>query len=65
MLTADQIELQSQAQALANGFVRDRAAETDRTEEYPWDVVAKLTEAGFMGMTIPKEYGGRLSLIHI
>lgn len=59
MLTADQIELQSQAQALANGFVRDRAAETDRTEEYPWDVVAKLTEAGFMGMTIPKEYGGR------
>jgi len=59
MLTSDQLKLQSQARELANGFVRDRAAETDRTEQYPWDVVEKLTEAGFMGMTIPKAYGGR------
>ena len=31
----------------------------DRTEQYPWDNVEKLTNAGFMGMTIPEEYGGR------
>ena len=59
MLTSDQIKLQSAARELASGFVLGRAAETDRTEEYPWDVVAKLTEAKFMGMTIPTEYGGR------
>ncbi len=59
MLTDEQLKLQSQARDLANGFVRDRAAEVDRTEEYPWDVVEQLTEAGFMGMTIPKAYGGR------
>jgi 3-sulfinopropanoyl-CoA desulfinase len=59
MLNADQLKLQSQARALADGYVCDRAAETDRTEEYPWDVVEKLTEAGFMGMTVPKAYGGR------
>lgn len=59
MLTNDQLKLQSQARELADGYVRDRAAETDRTEEYPWDIVEKLTEAGFMGMTIPKAYGGR------
>ena len=59
MLTQDQIRLQFQARELSDGFVRDRAAATDRTEEYPWDVVEKLTDAGFMGMTIPKEYGGR------
>ena len=39
--------------------MRARAAEIDRTEEYPWDNVEKLTEAGFMGMTVPKTYGGK------
>jgi alkylation response protein AidB-like acyl-CoA dehydrogenase len=59
MLTSDQIKLQAQARELASGFVLGRAAEVDRTEEYPWDTIAKLAEAKFMGMTIPKEYGGR------
>lgn len=59
MLSKDRLTLQSQARELADGFVRDSAAETDRTEQYPWAVVQKLTEAGFMGMTIPKAYGGR------
>lgn len=51
--------LQDQARDLAEGHVRTRAAEVDRTEEYPWDNIERLTKAGFMGMTIPKEYGGR------
>lgn len=59
MLTKDHLILQSQAREIADGFVRDNAAETDRTEDYPWHVVQKLTDAGFMGMTIPKAYGGR------
>ncbi|PIQ97680.1 MAG: acyl-CoA dehydrogenase, partial [Nitrospinae bacterium CG11_big_fil_rev_8_21_14_0_20_56_8] len=42
-----------------------RAAEIDRTETYPWHNVEDLTKAGFMGMTIPKEYGGRgFSFLH-
>jgi alkylation response protein AidB-like acyl-CoA dehydrogenase len=44
---------------LADEHIRPRAAEIDRTEQYPWDNVEKLTAAGFMGMTIPEEYGGR------
>ena len=40
-------------------MIRDRAAEVDRSEAYPWANVEALTEAGFMGMTIPKEYGGQ------
>jgi alkylation response protein AidB-like acyl-CoA dehydrogenase len=31
----------------------------DRTENYPWENVAALTKAGFMGMTIPAEVGGQ------
>ncbi|UYV38075.1 acyl-CoA dehydrogenase family protein [Rhodobacteraceae bacterium D3-12] len=52
-------EIAVEARALAEGEFRSRAAEVDATEAYPWDNVAKLRDAGFMGMTIPKEYGGR------
>ncbi|MEK9672708.1 MAG: 3-sulfinopropanoyl-CoA desulfinase [Rhodospirillaceae bacterium] len=58
-LTADQKKLQKEARKLAEGKVAARAAEVDRTEEYPWDNVKLLVDAGFMGMTIPKKYGGR------
>lgn len=34
------------------------AAETDRTEQYPWPMVRRMTEAGFLGMTIPRALGG-------
>ncbi len=57
-LTPDQILLQDAAQKLAQNEIQPRAAEVDRSEEYPWDNVEKLTAAGFMGMTIPKQYGG-------
>ena len=58
-LSDAQKKLQSQAKELADSYIKARAAEVDQTEEYPWDNVEKLTSAGFMGMTIPKEYGGR------
>lgn len=58
-LTKDQQALQQAAKTLSDSHVRDRAAEVDRSEEYPWDTVEKLTKAGFMGMTIPTEFGGR------
>lgn len=58
-LTPAQKTLQDAARALAESAIKPRAAEVDRTEEYPWDNVARLTEGGFMGMTIPKEYGGK------
>jgi len=57
-LTQSQIDLQARARALSDGYVQTRAAEVDATEQYPWDVVEKLTDAGFMGMTIPREFGG-------
>ncbi|MBR0669340.1 acyl-CoA dehydrogenase [Roseomonas hellenica] len=57
-LTPDQVRLQGLAREVAEGFVRGRAAETDRTEAYPWDNVRELTKAGLIGYTIPKEHGG-------
>ncbi|MBM3650198.1 MAG: acyl-CoA dehydrogenase [Alphaproteobacteria bacterium] len=58
-LTPDQQELQARARDLARGPVAANAAQVDRTEAYPWDNVRALTEAGFMGMTIPRAYGGQ------
>lgn len=51
--------LRERARALAERVMRPRAAEIDRTEAYPWDHVAALCEAGFMGMTIPQALGGQ------
>ncbi|HET8616826.1 MAG TPA: acyl-CoA dehydrogenase family protein [Actinomycetales bacterium] len=56
-LTPDQLKLQDDARALASVFA-DRAAEVDRTEQYPMQNAKELAAAGFMGMTIPKELGG-------
>ncbi len=57
-LTEEQEALRARARALAAEVVAPRAAEVDRTEEYPWDVVEALRDAGFTGMTVPAGYGG-------
>lgn len=57
-LTPEQREIRGTARELAQGAIRERAAEVDRSEEYPWDNVKLLVEAGIMGMCIPKEHGG-------
>jgi alkylation response protein AidB-like acyl-CoA dehydrogenase len=58
-LNPQQQALQARARELARQAIAPRAAEIDRTEQYPWENVRLLKEAGFMGMTIPKAYGGQ------
>ncbi|RZF23996.1 acyl-CoA dehydrogenase [Paraburkholderia sp. UYCP14C] len=58
-LTPDQLSLQAQARELAQSVFAPTAADTDLTEQYPWSNVAALRDAGFMGMTLPKNLGGR------
>ncbi|HJQ55671.1 MAG TPA: 3-sulfinopropanoyl-CoA desulfinase [Vineibacter sp.] len=58
-LSPDQKSLQARARELARGPVAARAAEVDRSEQYPWDNVALLKDAGLLGMTIPTRYGGQ------
>jgi 3-sulfinopropanoyl-CoA desulfinase len=58
-LSPEQLKLRAAARELADSQFAARAAEVDRTEAYPFDNVAALRAAGFMGYTIPKQYGGR------
>src|SRR4051795_7773493 len=58
-LAAAESALQARAREFARAVVRPRAAQIDATEEYPWDIVKALTDAKFVGMTIPVAYGGQ------
>ena len=59
MLNDRQKQLRAEARELAQSRFAARAAEIDRSEENPWDNIELLCKAGFMGMTIPEQYGGR------
>ena len=39
--------------------VKPLAQETDETEAFPAETVAKLGKYGFLGIPVPKEYGGQ------
>ena len=56
-LTPEQQRLRDRARELAKEAAA-QAAETDRSLQYPWPMVRRMTEAGFMGLTIPQELGG-------
>jgi hypothetical protein len=52
-------EFQERVRHVAHTEIEPHAAETDRSEEYPWHCVEILKREGFMGMTIPVRYGGK------
>ena len=57
-LTNEQMELQARARTFARKKIPPHIADMDRTNNYPWPLIKELAKEGFMGITIPKEYGG-------
>src|SRR5262245_10695284 len=57
-LTPEQTTLQQRARAIADKEIRPRAAHVDQSEEFPLDNIQTLVRERFMGLTIPREYGG-------
>jgi alkylation response protein AidB-like acyl-CoA dehydrogenase len=58
-LSKDELALQARARAFSLEVARPRAAQIDRDEQYPFDIVTALGEAGFLGMTMPRALGGQ------
>ncbi len=58
-LTDSQKSVQQRARELAQAAIAPRAAHWDQTEQYPYENVEQLVQAGFMGMTVPEAYGGQ------
>lgn len=58
-LSPEHLEIQRTVREFCEKDVMPRAAEFDRREEFPWDLVAGLKRLGLLGIIFPKEYGGR------
>ncbi len=43
----------------AEAEVKPKAQEVDETEKFPMDTVEKMGKCGFMGIPVPKEFGGQ------
>jgi butyryl-CoA dehydrogenase len=57
-LTDEQVMIQSMVRDFSREVVAPKAAERDRTKEFPADTLRRMGELGLMGMMVPQEYGG-------
>jgi alkylation response protein AidB-like acyl-CoA dehydrogenase len=57
-LTDEQREIRDLVRTLARERVAPRAAEIDKTAEFPWDLVELFREQEVFGILYDEEYGG-------
>lgn len=62
-LSDEQRQLQTMLRRVADERVAPRAADIDRTAEYPQDMFDLLKELGLFGLPIKEEFGGSDSLV--
>jgi butyryl-CoA dehydrogenase len=56
--TDEQRRWRDLARDFAREEIRPRAAELDREQRFPYDVVSEMGRLGLLGLTLPEEYGG-------
>jgi acyl-CoA dehydrogenase len=57
-LSDDQAQVRNGVRELAATFSDEYWAERDEKHEFPWDFYNAFSEAGWLGIAIPEEYGG-------
>lgn len=57
-LSEDHLLIQESARDFAQNEIAPTAVQRDKDATFPYDLVKKLGELGFMGMMVPPEYGG-------
>ena len=57
-LTEEQKMMRDIVRRLAQNEIAPRAAHYDRTHEYPWENIRKMSELGLMGVPITEGWGG-------
>jgi alkylation response protein AidB-like acyl-CoA dehydrogenase len=57
-LTEEQLMLRDAVRVLADERIAPRAAEIDKTAEFPWDVKELLATHDILGLPFPEQYGG-------
>jgi len=59
ILTDKHLAFKKKMRGFAEKEILPKAAEIDRTQEFPWDNVKKMGKEGLFGLAIPKKYGGQ------
>lgn len=57
-LTEEQRMVRDMVREFAQGEIAPQAQHIDETGEFPWDIIKKMGELGFLGLPFPEEYGG-------
>ena len=57
-LTDEQEEIRKQVRALCSRFPDEYWRERDESGEFPWEFYQSIADGGWLGITIPREYGG-------
>ncbi|MFY9615620.1 MAG: acyl-CoA dehydrogenase family protein [Candidatus Dormiibacterota bacterium] len=57
-LSDEQRAIRDLARELCEGEVKPHAAEWDEKHQFPYELVAKMGDLGFFGLSIPEEHGG-------
>ena len=58
LLTDEQKMIKDLAHKIAEEKIRPVAAQYDKSEEFPWEVMKEFSKADLCGLYIPTEYGG-------
>jgi butyryl-CoA dehydrogenase len=57
-LSDDQRLLRDSARDFAEGVLMPKSARWDREDSFPWENIAPMAEVGFLGISLPTEFGG-------
>ena len=57
-LSEEQLMIQQAAKDFAQNELLPGVIERDDAQKFPWDLVEKMGELGFMGMMVDEKYGG-------
>ncbi|MFH1577939.1 MAG: acyl-CoA dehydrogenase family protein [Candidatus Omnitrophota bacterium] len=61
-LTDEQIMIKELCRKIAEEKIRPVAAEFDKTEKFPWDIMKVLSQSDLFAIFVPEEFGGTLQL---
>ena len=56
--TAEQQDIQNQVRALCSRFPDEYWRDRDTSGEFPWEFYQAVADGGWLGITIPQEFGG-------
>ncbi|MCM8780149.1 MAG: acyl-CoA dehydrogenase family protein, partial [Candidatus Omnitrophica bacterium] len=62
LLTEEQIMVRDLCRQIAQEKIAPVAAEYDKTEKFPWEIMKILAQSDLFGIFIPAQYGGTLEL---